>query len=204
MRQDDGEIVLTEDVSSGEGRALLGHGHRPLKTSVDEDRSLVGGLLPPGAVSAEVITDRGMRIAAEIGRGAYAAIVDLQMDHHEPVVCCRDDAGAPVRWPLPADYSSVLVDDAEEPCPACGAPDYEECVPTESWLLLASAIIASSGASATGLRRVGRRALSVGREASQSADVAVGGVAACTDACRRVACRRGGWLRRGPHPRSPV
>src|SRR6185295_12419797 len=49
----------------------------------------------------------------------------------EPIVCCRDDAGRPVRRPLPAAYPSVRVTDTDEPCPACGAIDYEEYVPTE-------------------------------------------------------------------------
>jgi hypothetical protein len=39
----------------------------------------------------------------------------------------------PVRRPLPGGYPCAPVDDAEEPCPACGAVDYEECVPTENW-----------------------------------------------------------------------
>lgn len=135
VRRDDGEIVVTDDVSNDRGQALRDDDrYSPVKTWLDEDRSLVGGLLPPGAFSAEVIDNRGMRIAAEVGRGAYAAIVEQPMlGHPEPVVCCRDDAGAPVRRPLPADYPSVLVDDADQPCPACGAIDYDECVPTEPW-----------------------------------------------------------------------
>jgi hypothetical protein len=135
VRRDDGEIVVTDDVSNDRGQALRDDDrYSPVKTWLDEDRSLVGGLLPPGAFSAEVIDNRGMRIAAEVGRGAYAAIVEQPMlGHPEPVVCCRDDAGAPVRRPLPADYPSVLVDDADQPCPACGAVDYDECVPTELW-----------------------------------------------------------------------
>jgi hypothetical protein len=38
-----------------------------------------------------------------------------------------------VRRPLPATYPSAPVDDASEPCPACGAVEYDVCVPTESW-----------------------------------------------------------------------
>jgi hypothetical protein len=134
VRRDDGEVVVTDDVSNGRGQALRDDDrYGPVRTWVDEARSVVGGLLPLGAVSAEVIDDRGMRIAAEVGRGAYAAIVEQSMLGREPVVCCRDGAGDPVRRPLPADYPSVPVDDTEEPCPACGAVGYEECVPTEPW-----------------------------------------------------------------------
>ena len=50
---------------------------------------------------------------------------------YEPVVCCRGATGAPVRRPLPADYPATPVDDTDVPCPACGAIDYEERIPTE-------------------------------------------------------------------------
>jgi hypothetical protein len=38
-----------------------------------------------------------------------------------------------VRRPLAADYPSEPVTAATEPCPACGALDFEECTPTEQW-----------------------------------------------------------------------
>ena len=134
VRHDDGKIVVTQDVSDDRGQQLRDRDlHHPVKTWLEGDRSLVGGLLPCGAVSAEVIDDWGAQVAAKIGGGAYAAILEQPNDGHEPVVCCRDAAGVPVRRRLVADYRSALVTDAEEPCPACGAVDYEECVPTEYW-----------------------------------------------------------------------
>ena len=133
VRRHDGEILVTHDISGDVGQTLRRGDYRPVKTWLDGDRSLVGGLLPPGAVSAEVVDDRRARVAAVIGSGAYAAVLEQPNDGDEPVVCCRDDAGAPVRRPLPADYPSAPVDDAVEPCPACGAVAYDECVPTESW-----------------------------------------------------------------------
>ncbi len=63
----------------------------------------------------------------------YAAILEQPDDGHEPVVCCRDAVGDPVRRPISDEYARTPVGDAEEPCPACGAIAYEECVPTESW-----------------------------------------------------------------------
>ncbi len=132
VRRDDGEIVVTDDVSHGRGTTLRRGGRCPGKAWVDEDRSVVGGLLPAGAVRAEVVDDRAMRIAAEVGHGAYAALLDQSMGL-VVVVCCRDEAGAPVRWPLPADYPIVPLDDATELCPACGAVSWEEYVPTDSW-----------------------------------------------------------------------
>jgi hypothetical protein len=134
VRRKDGEIVVTQDVSDERGEPVRADDrYQPIKTWLPGDRCLVGGLLPPGAVSAEVIDDRGRRVIADVGGGAYAAILEQPDDGREPVVCCRDPADGPVRRPLPADYPSVPVHDTEEPCPACGAVGYDECVPTESW-----------------------------------------------------------------------
>ena len=44
-----------------------------------------------------------------------------------------DRAGEPVRRPWAADYPNRRVDDAEEPCPACGATDWDEYSPFEEW-----------------------------------------------------------------------
>ncbi len=136
VRQMDGATVVTEDVGVGHGSYLREQDpYRPVKSWVDGDRSVAGGLLPPGAVSAEVVDDLGRRIAATLGGGAFAAVIAQPNDGWEPIVCCRDEAGVPVRRPLPGDYPSALVIDTEEPCPACGAIDYEEFVPfaEEQW-----------------------------------------------------------------------
>jgi hypothetical protein len=75
VRRDDGEIVVTEDVSDDRGQPLEGNDrYQPVNMWVHGDRSLVGGLLPPGAVSAEVIDARGARVAARLGGDAYAAV----------------------------------------------------------------------------------------------------------------------------------
>jgi hypothetical protein len=94
---------------------------------------VVGGLLPPGAVSAEGVDDRGTRVDAAVAAGAYVAMLEQPNDGHEPIVCCRDAGGEPVRRPWAADYPSVCVSDAQEPCPACGAIDYDEYTPFEEW-----------------------------------------------------------------------
>lgn len=136
VRREDGEIVATHDVSDDSGQSLRrGDSYRPVKTWLDGERSLVAGVLAPGAVSAEVLDGRGVRVAASVGGGAYAAIIAQLVDGDDPVVCCRDAAGNPVRRPLPDIYPSAPVADANEPCPACGALDWEECVPSpsESW-----------------------------------------------------------------------
>ena len=134
VRRGDRVVVVTQDVHADGGLPLRADDvYHPVKTWLPDDRSLVAGILPPGSVSAEVVDDRGERAAAGVGGGAYAAVLEQPNDGHEPVVCCRDETGTPVRRPLPADYPSTPVDDAHVPCPACGAIDYEERVPTEPW-----------------------------------------------------------------------
>ena len=134
VRRGDGVVVITEDVRADRGVPLReGDIYRPIKTWLADDRSLVAGILPPGAVSAEVVGDRGERVVAGVGGGAYAAVLEQPNDGQEPVVCCRDALGSAVRRPLPAEYPSTPVEDADVPCPACGAIDYDECIPTEHW-----------------------------------------------------------------------
>jgi hypothetical protein len=134
VRRGDGVVVVSEDVHSDRGLPLRADDiYRPVKTWLPEDRSLVAGMLAPGAVGAEVVDDRGHRFAAVVGGGAYAAVLEQPNNGHEPVICCRDASGSAVRRPLPADYLSTPIEDADVPCPACAAIDYEECVPTELW-----------------------------------------------------------------------
>jgi hypothetical protein len=135
VRDDDDLILITNDVAVGRSGTYLREEAplHPAKHWVNEDQCVVGGILPPGAASADVVDDRGIRVAATVARGAYAALLDQPTDGHEPIVCCRDAAGEPIRRPWPNDYPSVRVTDAQEPCPACGALDYDEYVPFEQW-----------------------------------------------------------------------
>ena len=135
VRVEDGSVLITDDVAGSRSGAYLGDEDpcHPVKHWVDEDHCLVGGILPPGTASVDVVDDRGVRVLARIGGGAYVALLDQPTDGHEPIVCCRDAAGDPIRRPWPNDYPSVPVSDAEDPCPACGALDYEEYKPFEEW-----------------------------------------------------------------------
>jgi hypothetical protein len=135
VRGDDGVLTVTRDVAGGDHGQPLRDGdvYHPIEVWLSGARSLVGGLVAPGATAVEVVDDRGMRISARLGGGAYAVMLTEPSHCHEPIVCCRDEAGDPVRRPLPENYPRAAVLDAGEPCPACGAVDYEECVPTESW-----------------------------------------------------------------------
>ncbi|MGO9754927.1 MAG: hypothetical protein ACLP8S_29065 [Solirubrobacteraceae bacterium] len=132
IQRDDGTIVITHEINDDHGQPLRGRDdYRPLQTGLDEARSIVAGLLPPRAVSAEIIDDRGTRVAATTGNGVYATILQQPNDGRGPIVCSRDENGAPVPRPLPADWTRTHVTDAEEPCPACGAIDYDEVLPTD-------------------------------------------------------------------------
>ena len=86
----------------------------------------------PGAVSVEAIGATGERKAAAVGGGAYAVIL-ADGAHGEPALGYRDAADAFVHRPMPTRYPHRPVTDAEEPCPVCGAIEYEEYFPTEDW-----------------------------------------------------------------------
>ena len=133
VRQDDGEIVLTHDVTLDWGQPLQPWDrYQPIRIELSDERMLFGGLLPPGAVSAEAIEATGVRTTAAVGDGTYAVIFD-DRELGEPALGYRDAAGAFVHRPMPAVYPHQPVPDAEEPCPVCGAVQYDEYFPTEDW-----------------------------------------------------------------------
>jgi hypothetical protein len=131
VRGEDGEIVITRDVSDGRGSGVGRGDYRPVNEWLDEGRTLVGGLLPSGAVSVEVIDDAGVSVLAAIGAGAYVAILHQRNAGHQTVICCRDRAGRAVARPLPPGWPRTPVSDAEVPCPACGAVAYDEVLPSD-------------------------------------------------------------------------
>jgi hypothetical protein len=127
-------LVVTDDVGVGGGVGLRDDDRfHPGAASVDADHCVVGGRLPPGAVSAEVVDDRGTRVSAVVADGVFAAMLEQPHEGRDPIVCCRDAAGRFVRRPWAADYPSVRVTDTDEPCPACGATDWDEYTPFEEW-----------------------------------------------------------------------
>jgi hypothetical protein len=127
-------LVVTDDVDVGGGVGLRDADQfHPGAASVDADHSVVGGRLSPGAVSAEVVDERGMRVSAVVADGVYAAMLEQPHEGREPIVCCRDADGQFVRRPWAADYPSVRVTDTDEPCPACGEADWDEYTPFEEW-----------------------------------------------------------------------
>lgn len=133
VRGDAGEIVLTHDVTLKWGQPLQPWDeYQPVCLGLGDDRMLFGGLLPPGAVSVEAVEATGFRQAAAVGGGTYAVIF-ADGEHGEPALGYRNAAGAFVHRPMPAEYPHHRVADAEEPCPVCGATDYDEHFPTEEW-----------------------------------------------------------------------
>jgi hypothetical protein len=133
VRRDDGEIVLTHDVTLDRGQQLQPWDrYQPIRIGLSDERMLFGGLLPPGAVSVEAVEATGVRKHAAVGGGTYAVIFE-DREHGEPALGYRDPVGAFVHWPMPAEYPHQPVPDAEEPCPVCGAVQYEEYFPTEQW-----------------------------------------------------------------------
>lgn len=133
VSRDDGEIVLTHDVTLDHGQPLQPWDrYQPIRLGLSDERMLFGGLLPPGAVSAEAVEATGVRKAAAVGGGAYAVIFE-DGEHGDPALGYRDAAGVYVHRPMPAQYPHRPVADAEEPCPVCGAIKYEEYFPTEDW-----------------------------------------------------------------------
>lgn len=125
----DGHLSLSSSRDRAEGPRLSDY--RPSRLGLDEDRTAVGGRLPPGAASAEVIDDAGERHIATAANGAYVAVLDDPMVHSGSPVCCRAEDGALVALPLPSSWQRTPVSDAEEPCPACGALAWDEVQPTD-------------------------------------------------------------------------
>jgi hypothetical protein len=133
VRGDDGEIALTHDVTLGRGQPLQPWDrYQPISLGLSDDRMLFGGLLPPGTASVEAVEATGERKGAGVGGGTYAVILE-DGQHGEPALGYRDAAGMFVHRPMPAEYQHQPVADAHEPCPVCGAVQYEEYFPTEDW-----------------------------------------------------------------------
>ena len=121
-------LWLSDEVARGPVTRL--DDHVPRIVGLAGDRTLQGGLLPEGAVTALVTDDGGERRLAGAGGGAWAIVLEQACEGHLSPVCFRDADGELVVPRLPADWSRVAVDDADEPCPACGATSWDQIHPT--------------------------------------------------------------------------
>ncbi len=110
LRLGDGSALVVADVTASDGWPL-GHGdpYQPALVPAGPRSCVVGGLLPPGAVTAEVIDDRSTRIQATVANGAYVAVLNQRNEGTEPIVCCRGSDGAAVSRPPAAGHRIGLV-----------------------------------------------------------------------------------------------
>jgi hypothetical protein len=126
----DGSALVVADVTASDGWPLRdGDRYRPALVAAGPRSCVVGGLLPPGAVAAEVIDDRGTRVPAVVANGSYIVVLDQRDEGAEPIVCCRGSDGAPVSRPPAVGHPGTPVEDADVACAACGAIDFEEYLP---------------------------------------------------------------------------
>ena len=95
---------------------------RPISSWRPPGGTVVGGLLPRGAIRAVVVGRRGEEHEAATGDGAWIAALDQPMGGEPPPVRFHDAAGAIVRAPAPP---GDAVDDASTACPACAAIAWE-------------------------------------------------------------------------------
>jgi hypothetical protein len=122
------KLWLTGDLDRGGGTGLTDYG--PAVEGIG-DRTVQGGELPPGAVAAEVVDDAGVRHDAAVANGAWVVVLDQAVRGEDPVVRFADTNGKTIARPLPAKWPRSPVDDAPEPCPACGASEWDEVRPRD-------------------------------------------------------------------------
>lgn len=95
------------------------------------DQSAEGGLLPSGAVGAEVVDRAGRRHRAAAANGAWVIVLD-EPTHGDPrPVRFIDAEGATVRRPLPTDWTRTPLPHHHLACPACGARDWQRVIPSD-------------------------------------------------------------------------
>lgn len=129
VRDRDNHLWLSSSLERVAGTGLSDY--RPRQQGLDGDRTLIGGRLAPGAVSAVVIDDAGRPHPAAAANGAWVAVLEQPLSPPISPVCCRDVNGGPVAPPLPESWTRSAVSDAHEPCPACGDIAWNEVRPTD-------------------------------------------------------------------------
>jgi hypothetical protein len=130
VRVADGDVWLTWSVEQVGGPRL--DDYRPDHVGLEDERTLLGGRLPAGAVAATVLDDNGDRVPAQVGDGAWAVVLEQPTAGERSPVCFRDRDGAPVAPALPAGWPRTPVTDTEECCPACGALAWDVVVPADA------------------------------------------------------------------------
>jgi hypothetical protein len=136
-----GMLWLTGSAHRGPGTGL--EGYDTAIEGVLDEHTVQGGRLVPGAIGCEVVDHTGKRIPAKSANGAWIVVVDYDADEPLPVRFF-DNSGRTVARPAPKDWERRAVDDATEPCPACGGISWSELtgvseayraagIPEEDW-----------------------------------------------------------------------
>jgi len=108
----------------GEGETVL-DGYWSSMEGLTRERSAEGGLLPPGAVGAEVVDRSGRRHRAVCATGAWMIVLDEPTIGDMRPVRFLDAEGNIVRRPAPDGWAHEPGPDHHEPCPACGNRTWE-------------------------------------------------------------------------------
>jgi hypothetical protein len=118
------------------GRAWLGdpqpgtllEGFGPGVQGLAGDVTLVGGILPSGAVAARVLDRAGTPHVATCANGAWLALLPESIRGEKPLVRFLGQTGDLVTVPLPAGVRLEPVSDANEACPVCGGSEWARVI----------------------------------------------------------------------------
>lgn len=108
----------------GEGATGL-DGHFSSMEGLVGERSAEGGLLPPGAVDAEVVDRSGRRHRAASASGAWVIVLNEPTVGDARPVRFLDAEGNTVRRPVPDGWTREGRADHHVRCPACGHENWE-------------------------------------------------------------------------------
>jgi hypothetical protein len=115
-----GDWFLSDSLRELSGTGV--EGVRPATLLLTDSHSIVGGRLPCGAVTAELVGEDGRRVTCVVRDGAWiGAIADLEPGKHNPAVVWRSAHGVPVAPHLPAAWPRSQIVDTDVRCPACSA-----------------------------------------------------------------------------------
>ncbi|MGO9793374.1 MAG: hypothetical protein ACLP8S_28745 [Solirubrobacteraceae bacterium] len=124
------EIIEVRWGDAPAGQPVLGE--RPAMIVIDDELSLVFGLLPDTATSAEAVAPDGERVPCTVGLGIWMVVLpNNQLGAELYPVLFRDGAGVPVNPGLPTDWEREATGARELPCPACGANEWDKV--TAAW-----------------------------------------------------------------------
>ena len=107
------------------GGGTLVDDERPCVQGLGEERTVLGGRLPHGAVRAVVVDSSGGEREAAVGDGAWIMVLDEPLDNADPPVRYIAADGRIVPTRLPEDWPRAPITDAITSCPACAAIEWD-------------------------------------------------------------------------------